>query len=790
MRWGGNVYKILMLAFANIRKTKGHTVSLFIMFLIASLLLNAGLLVFINFGGFFSKTMEELNTSDIYYIMPRNKYNSEVDEFIKNNENVIESQTEESLWGIGESEYNDETHETAFLLCDADEIRNMSKWKFVGEHLLPEGLSIYLPSIYQQEAGFQLNDEYEITFNEIKLTFTIKGFIEDVYFSSFNTGFMGLYLPHETYVKVADELGDSYQTTIIYANLKELNKDIEKGIKELTKLGGLSASTVDTSNTVISYDSSMTKMARTMMANMISTFIVAFAAMIVFVCLIVVRFRIGNSIEDDMTKIGSLKAVGYTSRQIVSSIIVQYVLITLIGSVVGISLSYLTTPTLSDVFAQQSGLKWVQGFDGIISSIALLIVLIIVIIVAFITSGRINILNPIVALRGGITTHSFRKNHVPLSTSIGSLPFVLALKSLLQNKKQSLMIAFIMTAVSFSGSYAVIMFYNSTIDTKTFLETPGIELSNAAAILKPDVNNKEMADDILAMEDVSKVQFIDDQTVKIDSNDIALFVLEDFSKKETDSIYEGRYPLHSNEIALAGHLAELLGKTIGDNVTVELKGKQAQFIVSGLSQGFYMNGINASIRYDGMIKLDPGFQQKSLQIYLEKGVKAEEYVIDLEKLYGDSFMSIVDMDKSMENGSGAYSSIVSKVGILILVVTLAVDILVLYFVINSSVTRRKRELGIQKAIGYTTLQLMNQLSLNFLPPIIIGVIIGGILGITQTNPLMSIAQRSMGIMKADYILTPVWVVVFGVAIIIISYITSMLITYKIRKISAYALVTE
>jgi len=139
---------------------------------------------------------------------------------------------------------------------------------------------------------------------------------------------------------------------------------------------------------------------------------------------------------------------------------------------------------------------------------------------------------------------------------------------------------------------------------------------------------------------------------------------------------------------------------------------------------------------------------------------------------------------------GVYTTIVSKMGIAILVVTIAIVILVLYFVINSSVVRRKRELGIQKAIGFTTFQLMNQISLGFLPPIIAGGLIGCVLGITQTNALISIAQRSMGIMKANYIITPVWIALFGVAIVIVSYVTSMLITFQVRKISAYSLITE
>ena len=85
---------------------------------------------------------------------------------------------------------------------------------------------------------------------------------------------------------------------------------------------------------------------------------------------------------------------------------------------------------------------------------------------------------------------------------------------------------------------------------------------------------------------------------------------------------------------------------------------------------------------------------------------------------------------------------------------------------------------------------MNQMLIGFLVPVILGVCIGSILGATLTNVIMTAAQRGMGIMKAGFIVTPVSITLFGIAIIILSYAVSMLITYRIRKISAYALVSE
>ncbi|OPJ58217.1 FtsX-like permease family protein [Clostridium oryzae] len=651
-------------------------------------------------------------------------------------------------------------------------------------------MSIYLPYALSVDGGYKLNDKIKMKFEDnTEITFTIKGFTEDVFFSSVDTAIVGAYLPRETYEKVKDQLGDKYKTTVVFANLKEKNKNVETGIRKLINADS-AVLQIDYTKGFFSFDLSTIRSSRTMIATIVAVMMVAFAVIIALVCMLVVRFRIGNSIEDDMIKIGSLKAMGYISRQIILSVALQFSIIALAGSIIGIALSYLSTPLLSDVFAHQSGLLWVQGFDPAISCISLISILLVVVIVSFITAGRINHLSPIVALRGGITTHSFRKNYFPLHKSKGSLSVVLAFKSMFQNMKQTVMIAVILVAVSFAGTFAVVIFYNTVIDTRTFAETPGVEISNVIAMLNPAVDNTELVKKIDHLKDVRKVQYIDQTTLKINNNASIAYVMDDFSQKETNTIYKGRYPLHSNEVAISGHFATMLHKKIGDSVTLGIGDKQDDYLITGLTQGTSMGGLNVSLRMDGILRINPAFKQQSLQIYLKRGVKSKDFIKNLENLYDKSILSTMNVDKQLQQGMGLYTSVVSKVGILILVITILVVILVLYFIINSSVIRKKRELGIQKAIGYTTFQLMNQLSLGFLPPVISGVILGSVIGITQTNSIMSLAEQSMGVMKANYIITPLWIAMFGVVLVIVSYLTSLLITYRIRKISAYALVTE
>lgn len=792
--------KLWMHTLANIRKTKSASATLVVMFIIASFLLNTGLLVVINYGNFFNTLKDELLPADVYYMMSDKLYTDEVKSYIDENEHIQKTQKHDAMWLNSKILSQGKEKSYTVLFNNMNETREICKWKFVGEHLPAEEMSVYLPDIFKAVSGYQLNDIIELKYTDEKtqaektLSFTVKGYTEDIFFSSTDTGVMGFYLPADTYQKVENILNNPiYRTHVVFANLDNVDNAsvIESGIREILNLNSASLIAGDMSSTFVAIDLELIELSRCMMASMVSAMMVVFSMIIVIVCLLVVRFRIVNSIEEDIMKIGSLKSIGYTSRQIILSVLFQFLLIAGIGSIIGITLSYPALPAVSTVFEQQSGLKWEQGFDGIISSAAFFILLLIVTLVALIAANHISKLSPINALRGETTVRKYKKNHLQLEKANGRLPIVLAFKSVLQSMKQNIMITIILIAVTFSGAFGVIMYYNTTIDTKAFEEVPGFEICNAIAVLNPEKDQISAVKTIENMDTVRKVQYLDEVKIKVDGSEVAAFVMDDYSKRETMLVYEGRYPKSKNEITLAGVLAERLDKTINDTVIIRFGNKQEPFKVVGLSNGSSMGGLNTSILAEDYKRLNADYRQQSLYIYLDKGTDAAAFIKKLESTFDkDLLLGATNFDKEMADGMASYQNIVAAMGLAMLIITLVVVALVLYFVISSSVIRKKRELGIQKAIGFTTFQLMNQLSISFTVPIIIGAVIGSLLGSFYTNPLMSATMKGMGIMRAGFIVNPYWITAFGASTIIFSYLLSMLITLRIRKISAYALVTE
>ncbi|MCL1794605.1 MAG: ABC transporter permease [Oscillospiraceae bacterium] len=796
--------KLWIFASANIKKHKSVSVTLAIMFVVAALLLNAGLLVVLNYGSFFEKLKDELNPSDAYFMIPEGLYSEKIEQYFDENEHVKEIQYDESLILSCEILSQGDKKDFAVMFRNMDETQSagLSKWKFAGSHLpagKAEDMPVYVPDIFKAVSGYNLDDKIKLTYKDEQgkdktLEFTVKGYTEDIYFSSTDMGILSFYLTEETYNHVSEILKTSgFKERLLFVNLDDIANvsKVESGLRELLALNSSSLISNDISEMVVAIDIELVGMSRTMMASMISVMMVVFAFIIVVVCLLVVRFRIVNSIEEDMLKIGSLKSAGYTSGQIMISVLMQFGAIAALGSLIGIMLSYPSLPFVAKVFEQQSGLKWEQGFDSAVSSAAFAIIMIIVAAVSLLASHKIKKLSPVRALRGESDARKFKHNYLPLEKIYANLSIRLAFKSILQNFRQSVMILIIGAAVAFAGSFGIIMYYNTSADTSSFAKVPGMEICNAIAILNPQMDHTDIVNEINNMATVRKTYYFDEVKLKVDGNDVSCFVMADYADKETRLVYDGRYPEKSGEIVLAGILAGRIDKKTGDKVTVGVNGSGEIFTVTGLSNGASMGGMNTCVLKEDFIRFNPDFKPQSLYICLEKGTDAAEFVKMLENRYNKELLKgTMDFDKGLAEGMASYQSIVAAMGITMLVITLAVIALVLYFVVGSSVIRRKHELGIQKAVGFTTVQLMNQIAVGFAVPVLCGVIIGSLLGAFCTNPLMSVAMKGMGVMKAGFIVAPIWVTLFGIGTFVFAYLLSLAVTWRIRRISAYALVTE
>ena len=779
--------KIWMLATANIRKAKGQAVSLLLFVVIAATFLNIGLMLYIDYGKSFDNRFEELNAPHTVILQSESITTKEQEAYLKQYPRVTEVERQYVVAANGDYFMNGDKASGVILFANAEQPQKMNPPLLVGESLPLTDNAIYVPYMIKTTGGYQLGDKYQLNLAGVELHFTIAGFTEEMPFGALMNNLYRFYVSAQRYADLEARFPE-YHCVLQSVRLEEsglgaqLHLDYEKRFFYSQASAGTDTALIY----FLNFDS--IKSARIFIPSIIAMLIAAFALILLAVSLIVIRFRILNNIEEEMKDIGALKAIGYQSSQIIGSIVLQFAGTALLGGLLGMAASRLLAPLFATLLESQSAFIWHPGFNAALSAVAMCLLLGTVLLVAFSVARRIRKLPPLEALRSGLATHNFRKNRIQLEKAPAPLPLALALKQLFQNKKQSAMIAVIIAVVSFASVSGLSVYYNVGVETEAFIAVIAGEKPDVGLMLKTPDNDYVAS--LYSRPEVRKAFGYQNTSVLMNGYSVSSFVSKDFSLLEGSLLQVGRYPVHDNEVAINGLIGETLGLQIGDWVTIQQGSLQKEYLITGLIQLMENGGTNILMTYDGMRCIQPDFQFVQIYVYLHEGENAADFIRRLKADEGDIFSMTVDMQELVDAQFSSYGTIFAALAFGILAVTVLVVILVLYMVIKTMILRRKRDIGIQKALGFTTLQLMNQIALGFAPIALIGVLLGGLAGHFGFNPIFAALTHSAGIMKTDLPSPVSWTIATCIALAMLAYLISMLIAWRIRKISPYALVSE
>lgn len=776
--------KIWLLTRANISKSKGQTISFAIIIIIAAIMLSLGLITFLNFGKSFDRKWDRNHYGDTSVVIYKREYRDSFLEYTKNISGVQEVELRDGLLIDGCIDYNGGTLNMMHLFYNMDEEHAMSRISVVEEIKQPVERPIYLSYLMKTGGGYELGDDYTVTTAKDNYRFTVAGFVEDLNLGSINMGILGVHLKGEEFKNLRKELGYTNEAISISCRITDKNE----AKKLYSKMGD------ELVNKGVTYLNgnhySVTKMARTVTASIGSMIIVAFALIIVVVSLLVIHFRITNSLEEEIKNMGVLKSLGYTSKQIIYSVLLQYIGISLFGVIIGIFSSYGLLPILASAFDAQTGIHWEQDFDLTSAIITTIIIVSLVGIVAYMSARRVKRMQPITALRSGITTHNFKKNYYPLDKTWGNIHVLLSLKKSIQNAKQNIMMAIVMIAVMFACLFAGVMYYNIGVDNRVLLNAVSTEIADVSFDLEDNTDTTWILEEIQKMEGVNKALYYDFRHVMYDNEYLAAYVTEDFNLLENNKCYKGRNPIHDNELALGGGAAQAYNKKIGDTITLKLGDKEEDYLITGFIQSANSGGYDSELTSKAFKKLLPQFKPDYLYVYLKDGIDKDVFIASVFEQYDEYITSSTNFEETTKSQMGVYAVIVSVIAFIIVLITSALVALILYLLIKTIIIRRSQEFGIMKAIGYTSPQIMLQLSLSFLPVILFGTIVGGALGAFGINPLLGILFRSIGIMKMDFVISVPMILGVGAGLCTFSFVICILVSLRIRRIATYHLINE
>jgi len=645
--------------------------------------------------------------------------------------------------------------------------------------------SIYL-SVKFKSAGYNIGDKFTISYLNKEYDFTINGFYEDMFLGSVSIDYVtGFLISKERYSEIIEDF-KSYNPTgkIIYVkhDLDSSEDLYDKFIKDNNLSGN---------SDIITINDTLIQLSCMVTPNIVAAMLIVFSLIIVIVSLIVTRFRIINCIDDEMQNFGALKAMGYTSKELILSMSLQFVIVSIIVSLVGSIISMNLLNPFAEILMADIWIKWIPNKDVFSVILTILIITLLVGITSYKVAKKIKNMTVINALRLQENSRSFKKNIIPFETSKGSINLLLALKSMLQSLKQNIFILIIGILITFSACFSIFLYYNIAVDSTAFLNMLINEQYSANVVLNEYNYDKEIINELSKNSEVKKAIYFDVKTsVFVNEKNSSIYIADDFSEFTNDNIYEGRNPKKDNEIAINTMLSKAINLSIGDKVNIKLNDKNESFEIVGLFQsGTTITNI-CKMTHNGYLRLDENFKQSNIIMYIDNEKNIDATLKDIEEKYDDKVLGTANYKQVIDDAIGSYVEMVSSLATMIVMVTLGVVILVLYLIIKTIIIKEKQAIGIKKALGFKTSDIKFQVIMSILPAVIIGSFIGMIITYFGANSVVIGMFSSIGIKKVDFIIKFPILLIVTLAICLSAFLISYLITSSIKKISAYSLIKE
>lgn len=774
--------KSVLLVRSNLRRAKGQTAAIIVLIFLAALMLNLWLMLSMDYRQNFKRCHDRLNAEHV--TMAVDGDTSEIREFItdtlKADKRTAEFFLDSVLHMVGSFEYNGGEMNSELIFMEKEDAisRKIGKIEIIEDSSHTSG--IYMPVLYRSD-DIAVGKTMDISIGSRTMSYTVCGFFNSAMTGSHNCSMCGVLMTEDCYQELK-EAGYAPGATLCSIRLhdKDECENYDAMLKDAVSARYPAARTVSNTYALVSQSRYISQM-------ICSGIMSAMACFILIIALVVIASNIINYIQENMKNLGALKAVGYMSRQLIASLQLQFTGIALVIALIGAGVSYVLFPYVNEMMISQTGIPYEVHFLPAPFFLTLAALGGTVSCVVWLSSRRIRKVEPIVALRQGVQTHTFKRNHIPLEGARTPLNLALALKTTMSGMKHNVTVCITMLVLSLVAVFSGLMVRNMIMDSAPFLNMIVGETADSCINVEAEAEERFLTEMNLD-ERVQKVYLYHSLQVTHVGGDVLMATLaDDFSKVNNQEVMiEGRFPKYDNEIAIAAKYAAEKELKIGDEIRIKADGRQDGYIISGFVQISNNLGKDCLFTRKGYERLGE-FENTSYYLNLTDGTDIETFNSEVKEKYGDKVNATIDIDATIQSGASVYVSLMKIIVMAVLVLSILVITFVLYLLVRTMVSNKRRDYGILKALGFTTGQLIRQTALSFMPAVILSTITGVTVCSFIINPLTALFLRNIGIVKCTFTV-PVWYnILAGMGMILSAFMIACLLSLKIKKITPRAL---
>lgn len=805
--------EILTLVKANIKRRKGAFIAVI---LLTAIIIASALSIF-NFIDSMDRELERSfkdigDPTNVCFVY-NNYYTPELEDKVRSLDIVQKLEVYDALdnWyndGISNRVGNSNDGNSYFYMKLHDGIRLINSDATGFEDSIPalEKGEVYLPLGCREKLRCKVGDTLETCFYYAKYEFKIKGFVQEPQNGSTQIGWKQVFISDEDFEELT-RISEKTKADPANKNDEALQRGIEVKVFNLfkspsykgsdaqfqrdvnlaTRLGDLSGGTLTKAQSV-NYSS--------LAPNVLSKIVLTFIAVLFVVALVIMGHSISSEIEIDRKKLGILKSQGFTTRKIRLIMQIQYILAMVIGIILGIAGSFFLSGLIASEFAEVVGTP-VSISISIIKAVLMIGALVAIsLLVMAVKTHKVTRISPVQAItgqKGDVYFDSRLKMGLSkklLSLSLGIRQFTSAKRRYISMLIISALLMYFMVSINLIAGL---------VTSSNSLEMMGMEVTQI------DMNINNAGEDLLTIEEAEKrAEEIIKKYTSIEKkyavngsycaiNGYKIFCRAYKYPQYIGGVYKGRAPRQKNEIVITQLISDEFGWKIGDKVNVTGRGGELECMVTGIYQSMNDAGMVFAIPSEAFETINPSFKISYEGFVIKDESKAKQIADEIDK-------ALVN-DKGEKKGSCSYWNIEnegeemyeSEIKLLKTIIYSFSGVFMLIAVVllcTKAFVLERRDIGIYKAIGFTSARLRMSFALRFSFVALLGSLIGIALSQLFTQKMMEMLLRVIGLCYLE-LETGILDIVIPMALLILGFFVFALIaSRKIKRVETRELVAE
>ncbi len=821
---GAGMRYIMMVLRGNMRRNKGVHISVLVLMLIISLAFCSVLSYYTNSIRHDSEAMEEVGyggmLAALYGENRLDAYGTSADKIIKNIgkcDAVQEVKTADVVYLLLKDCNGKGGNSSSFVLNDTDSVLTYDQYDVdnkMTDRRLEKG-EISVPFSFIGMYDCKIGDTVELGNDNGSYTFKVASFFEDPYMGSSVMGIKTILISDEDFADLKAKAAEDHRSgleddkrSFELSKLIIIDKKPGLDLTEMEFERELNNVSDFASYCWITLSKEQAGSYMLLMTKVFSAVLLIFVVLLLVAAMIVLGHNIGSSIDMDFVNIGILKAVGMTNASVKLALLAGYMCTVAAGLFAGIPLAIPILKIINSATRSSSGLEVPSDINVGLVLCVILAILLLVAAFIMLKTRRISEATPIKAIRGGRDSVHF-SSVLKLPVSGKKLGVSLAYRQFISEKKQYAA-AIIVTAIL--AMFMILMndmmrWFNSQNMLVDMFSVTKYDLTASFV----DEDTQKDIENVISEHTAYRKYQMSSEYLLFDDVQMYCYIVE--APDMINTIRKGRTCTYDNEVLITQYVADGFHMNVGDTVTVKRGGVARKMVISGIYDSANDMGKNFAISkaayskfareetvsesgVSGAVKSSSDEEEwsgKGICYDLDNTDECDAIIQEIDKRYGDNqgiTYSIHSAKDDFEGVAGTVNIAIQGLTLLTYMLGAVFVIVTVIIVCGKVLMREQKDIGIYKALGFTSFRLRCQLAVRFIVTAVVGSLLGIVLALIVSKPFFKAGFESFGIYSFNLSTSVISLVIPLVFMSVLFSVVAFIRAGNIRKVQPQVLIAD